>query len=393
MGKSNHIKNNNFNKNESNKTSDKNKNPNANKYKEKIMPKFQEKSNVNKNEFLSKKRTFKKDEIEYESSDSNINYKSGRTSGKSKNVEGNFTVNYNTLRRPSDLDMDVIETGEVYSKFTNIKKNKKNDVYNINRISTSESVSSEESDESSIKINPKKVEKINNSAKAVSSGKYHKLQLELNESSDSANKIIKINKISVDKNIKSNKLEKKPKEKTSVDFIPFTTESLMNEEQKQFLAKDKSEEIPWMTDEIKKAYAYHKLHLEIIEFYELIKPTESENLLREQTIKILKTSISEEFPNWKIKAFGSYPVGLHLPDSDIDLVVIVDDINIPEDAIFTKLKILMQKKKLVRYVQIIKANKPLRIPLMKNIFNIFFIKGFSFDYLFIFLSNFKGNYK
>eukprot|EP00340_Litonotus_pictus_P011694 CAMPEP_0170535868 /NCGR_PEP_ID=MMETSP0209-20121228/101835_1 /TAXON_ID=665100 ORGANISM="Litonotus pictus, Strain P1" /NCGR_SAMPLE_ID=MMETSP0209 /ASSEMBLY_ACC=CAM_ASM_000301 /LENGTH=403 /DNA_ID=CAMNT_0010837175 /DNA_START=1613 /DNA_END=2824 /DNA_ORIENTATION=- len=133
-----------------------------------------------------------------------------------------------------------------------------------------------------------------------------------------------------------------------------------------FIAQNNYSEVPWMTDDIKNSDGVIKLSKEIIEFTKLVEPTKEENLLREKTLSILKGIFKAEFPGWKVKAFGSYPVNLHLPDSDIDIVIIPDSHSTySEDQVFNKIDLILKRKKLVKYCQIIKA----KVPILKAIIN------------------------
>jgi DNA polymerase sigma len=78
---------------------------------------------------------------------------------------------------------------------------------------------------------------------------------------------------------------------------------------------------PWLSDETKQAPGSERLHHEILDFYKFISPKEEENSTRKQTLKELKNMITKKWPMWKVKVFGSFPNGLHLTDSDIDLVI------------------------------------------------------------------------
>jgi DNA polymerase sigma len=85
--------------------------------------------------------------------------------------------------------------------------------------------------------------------------------------------------------------------------------------------KPKPKAAPWITEETMSKSGSLKLHHEILDFFNFIIPKEEENNLRQQTIKNLKDLIVKRWPMWKVKVFGSFPNGLHLSDSDIDLVV------------------------------------------------------------------------
>jgi DNA polymerase sigma len=78
---------------------------------------------------------------------------------------------------------------------------------------------------------------------------------------------------------------------------------------------------PWITEKTKAYSGTLKLHHEILDFYEFIRPKEEENNIRRKTVDELKNTIRKKWPMWKVKVFGSFPNGLHLTDSDIDIVV------------------------------------------------------------------------
>jgi DNA polymerase sigma len=76
---------------------------------------------------------------------------------------------------------------------------------------------------------------------------------------------------------------------------------------------------------------------------------------------ILKDLIKQNFPELKVKKFGSFPNKIHLPDSDVDIVVLSDKDNVPLDQ--TKiLKKITQKlidNNLVDFIKIIEARVPI----------------------------------
>lgn len=78
---------------------------------------------------------------------------------------------------------------------------------------------------------------------------------------------------------------------------------------------------PWQTDLTQTNSGIYKLHHEIYDFYKYIIPKEKENIKRQETIKVFSELIEKRWPGWKVKIFGSFPVNLHLSDSDIDMVV------------------------------------------------------------------------
>ena len=70
-----------------------------------------------------------------------------------------------------------------------------------------------------------------------------------------------------------------------------------------------------------------RLHQEICDFYEFIKPQPYEARIREDLIGRLQAIFSKLFPGSVVKAFGSYAQGIYLPTSDMDLVLFSERYN------------------------------------------------------------------
>ncbi|XP_012266386.1 terminal nucleotidyltransferase 4B-like [Athalia rosae] len=64
------------------------------------------------------------------------------------------------------------------------------------------------------------------------------------------------------------------------------------------------------------------LHEEIEDFYSYMCPSMEEHKLRIRVVKRIEEVIHDLWPNSNVEVFGSFPTGLYLPTSDIDLVVI-----------------------------------------------------------------------
>ena len=65
-----------------------------------------------------------------------------------------------------------------------------------------------------------------------------------------------------------------------------------------------------------------KLHYEILDFCEFIQLTEEEKLLREKSFNYIKSVIEEKFTEYRCRLYGSFKLGLSLPDSDIDMLLL-----------------------------------------------------------------------
>jgi hypothetical protein len=81
----------------------------------------------------------------------------------------------------------------------------------------------------------------------------------------------------------------------------------------------------WMTERSFSSFGIDKLSKEIMDFFDFVTPTKEENIRRTNTIKEIKEIINKNWPNWKVKVFGSFPNNLHLRNSDVDIVVLDDN--------------------------------------------------------------------
>jgi predicted nucleotidyltransferase len=84
--------------------------------------------------------------------------------------------------------------------------------------------------------------------------------------------------------------------------------------------------VPWVSEKTIESLGIVKLHYEILDFFHLIKATDEENTLRVKTFNLFNRLIKNKWPNWNVELFGSFPNNIHLPDSDIDVVVLKENI-------------------------------------------------------------------
>jgi non-canonical poly(A) RNA polymerase PAPD5/7 len=64
------------------------------------------------------------------------------------------------------------------------------------------------------------------------------------------------------------------------------------------------------------------MHKEIVDFYHYVKPRAFEQAVRTQLVEDLRSRAKQRFPTYDIMTFGSFPAGLYLPTSDMDLVCV-----------------------------------------------------------------------
>ena len=69
---------------------------------------------------------------------------------------------------------------------------------------------------------------------------------------------------------------------------------------------------------------YYRLHKEICDFYEFVRPQKFEQTVREELLDRLQATVKIYLPHCNIHCFGSFAAGLYLPNADMDLVVISD---------------------------------------------------------------------
>lgn len=66
----------------------------------------------------------------------------------------------------------------------------------------------------------------------------------------------------------------------------------------------------------------YRLHKEIIDFYDHVKPTEFEAFIRSELLYNLDDQIARRWTDAAIREFGSFPAGLYLPTADMDVVFV-----------------------------------------------------------------------
>lgn len=67
-----------------------------------------------------------------------------------------------------------------------------------------------------------------------------------------------------------------------------------------------------------------RLHKEMVDFYEYIKPRDFEERLRGEVVRDLKQFCRKVFRDAEVYPFGSFPSGLYLPTADMDMAFMSD---------------------------------------------------------------------
>ncbi|KAI4256610.1 MAG: hypothetical protein L6R42_006115 [Xanthoria sp. 1 TBL-2021] len=81
--------------------------------------------------------------------------------------------------------------------------------------------------------------------------------------------------------------------------------------------------IPWLIDNHRStAKSGFRLHKEICDFYEFVRPQRFEQVIREDLLQRLQTVVGKQLPDCSVHCFGSFAAAMYLPNADMDLVVI-----------------------------------------------------------------------
>ena len=110
-----------------------------------------------------------------------------------------------------------------------------------------------------------------------------------------------------------------------------------------------------------------KLHCEIIDFYKFIQLNDEEKNARIKTYNNIKKLIEENFPDYSCELYGSFRIGLSLPDSDIDILILSkQDNNLDNDRnkyyLYNSLKKIydvFNNENSFSYLELIEAKVPI----------------------------------
>lgn len=93
----------------------------------------------------------------------------------------------------------------------------------------------------------------------------------------------------------------------------------------EWVASQPESSTPWAEPHHWTGNSGFRLHKEICDFYEYVRPHDYEQTMRLDLLSRIRSSIQKIHPNCQIHAFGSFAAGLYLPDADIDLVLVSHD--------------------------------------------------------------------
>ncbi|KKK19785.1 hypothetical protein P175DRAFT_0441046 [Aspergillus ochraceoroseus IBT 24754] len=79
---------------------------------------------------------------------------------------------------------------------------------------------------------------------------------------------------------------------------------------------------PWLSHMQPTLHLGTRLHNEILNFYQWVKPLQYEQIVRSDTVSRLQTAFQNRYYSVQLRPFGSFASGLYLPTADIDLVLL-----------------------------------------------------------------------
>ena len=91
----------------------------------------------------------------------------------------------------------------------------------------------------------------------------------------------------------------------------------------EWVPRGVNEATPWLRDDHRSTKdPGHRLHKEVCDFYDFVRPQDFEQVVREALLQRLQAAVSEEYPGYNVYCFGSFAAGMYLPNADMDLVII-----------------------------------------------------------------------
>ncbi|KAG4093057.1 hypothetical protein H8356DRAFT_1048936 [Neocallimastix lanati (nom. inval.)] len=129
---------------------------------------------------------------------------------------------------------------------------------------------------------------------------------------------------------------------------------------------------PWIQEDKKYSeFGPEMLHEEILDFVKYISPTPEEKYMREYALKRISDVILKLWPDSIVKPYGSYKTNLYLPTSDVDIVILNEDLFVP--SCFFDLQEALLEADIVSKIEVIDKA---RIPIIKLVEK---VTGYHFD--------------
>lgn len=113
-----------------------------------------------------------------------------------------------------------------------------------------------------------------------------------------------------------------------------------------------------------------RLHFEIRDFYDYVRPRDFEERLRHEVVSKLETLVRKKWRQARIFPFGSFMSGLYLPTADMDLAICSQDFIDGKYPLFDRKKCLFQMKSHLEFNKVafrgmVEAITRAKVPLLK----------------------------
>ncbi|KAJ9142376.1 Poly(A) RNA polymerase protein 2 [Pleurostoma richardsiae] len=139
--------------------------------------------------------------------------------------------------------------------------------------------------------------------------------------------------------------------------------------------QDGEDSCPWMRDLAPLRSALQisiRLHMEIFDFYDLVKPRRFEERIRKDLVDRLNRLVRKRYSDVQILPFGSFMSGLYLPTGDMDLVFCSDRYRVGGAPQYNSKNTLWRLADYLRSRKVVFANKvdviaKAKVPLVKYV--------------------------
>lgn len=113
------------------------------------------------------------------------------------------------------------------------------------------------------------------------------------------------------------------RDETEIEFEASGVEGSEGEE-----SWGESEVAPWMREETASIQNPNfRLHNEIIDFYNYVRPSEESSLVRQEAFERVRAVLEGALEGSSVLCFGSFATQLYLPQSDVDVVLLHDSLS------------------------------------------------------------------
>lgn len=121
---------------------------------------------------------------------------------------------------------------------------------------------------------------------------------------------------------------------------------------------------PWMTNNSIISTGIAKLHYEIRDYVDYITPSKEDVIKRKEIILLIESLIKSRDDDWSIKVFGSFSQGLSTIHSDLDIVIINNNVKSND----SDLNMLLQIKEIIKKANQFKKTVVIfaKVPIIKT---------------------------